>query len=177
MLVNEIRNDPVLQKYICTECVENDFGVSIAPDVDDASIVIVKLDNYYNGETKNPYTPKSADCLIVQRCHDGYFRVFVVELKNAELGTFRRSDLQEKFNTCLLDFMSNRFRKIFYNPHYEFSLQVLFISDPLEIRNAQQVKMKRITKLDLLLSLPPLSFANRKLTIKHILPNPVINKC
>lgn len=174
--LEDLRNDVVLRKFLCAECQENGVAIEISEAVDASSLVILRVDSYYNS-LDLAQTPPSPDCLIVQHCANNQYVVYVVELKNVgNLKNEKLSEIRNQFETCLLDFMSNRFRKYFYNPDYNFtnSIHLLFISQPREAKNTSR---DRTTRLDSLLALPPISFGNRKYLIKYKVPNPTIQPC
>jgi len=173
MLIKELKNDIVLQPYICEECEENGVLASISTEIDKENIVIISVDKYYNSFNEKT-RPASPDCLIVQFCHTNTYHVYVVELKNFK----KESDLKDekeqihkKFSTCLQDFMSNQFRTYFYNLDYILKIDLILIAGHIVDK-----KIKNF-KLDFLLGLNPVSFGNKKYLIKGVNPNPLISRC
>jgi hypothetical protein len=172
MLINDLRADASLAPYIRQTCCETDFCVDFDPAIPADDYLVVKVDDFYNAAVPNPDTPKSPDCLIVQRCAAGHFHVHVVELKNVKY----QSDLDQeaiwdKFHTCLTDFMSDRFRSYFYKEDYDFKLQLYLVAG--RVRPSYTMNFE----LDWLLSIRPLQFANKFYGVKPENPNPLIRPC
>jgi hypothetical protein len=175
-LIEDLRNDPQLRDFICQECQENGIALEISTSVDSHKLLIIKPDDYYNS-LRLSIVPPSPDCLIVQNCTNNRYVIYVVELKNiGDMKNQNLSHIREKFQTCLQDFMSNRFRTYFYDINHDFlnSINLYFIARPNE---AERYSKDRTTRLDSLLALPPCEFANRKYLIKHKIPNPVVQPC
>jgi len=175
--LEELRNDPILRNFLCYECQENGIAIEVSDQVSADNLIIIRVDEFYNSLKMGNETPPSPDCLIVQYCRDNQYVIYVVELKNVgDLKNEPLNGIRSQFETCLLDFMSDRFRQYFYNPSYNFanSLNLLFISLP---REAKSNSKDRTTRLDNLLAMSPIPFANRKYVIKHKVPNPVIQPC
>lgn len=174
-LLNEIRQHPTLSKYLCDTCQEHNVSVVIDSSVDKSKILVIKVDDYYKKEAEFNKQPKSPDCLIIQFCENGKYLIYLVELKDiASLGNYKLADIREKFQNCFSDFMSDKFRQLFYNLDYDFSIRLLFISDPKEISQDKKVQP---SKIDNLLAMPPCIFANRRYIIEPKTPNPTIKSC
>jgi hypothetical protein len=171
MLIKELKNDIVLQPYICEECEENGVLASISTEIDKENIVIISVDKYYNSFNEKT-RPASPDCLIVQFCHTNTYHVYVVELKNIEkINLLDKDNIREKYATCLQDFMTNLLRKYFYNTDYQFTIQLILIAGYIDDK-----KIKNF-KFDFLLGLAPITFGSKKYLIKGVNPNPLIPKC
>jgi hypothetical protein len=171
MLLNDLRADASLAPYIHQTCCENDVCVDFDPSLSQENYLVIKVDDYYNG-LRLANTPKSTDCLIIQRCMAGHFHVFVVELKNVK----RRNELDPdairgKFHTCLLDFMSNRFRKHFYKEDYDLKIRLYLIAG--RVKDEYTVNFE----LDFLLSIFAIPFGNKHHLIKGEKPNFLIRPC
>ncbi len=162
MLIQRIQEDPILSNFLCDDCTENGVGVNVSPLVRKEDYIIIRVDEYYNSNlVHNP--PKSPDCLIIQHCEGDKFVLYLVELKAIEtLKTERLSDIRDKFQNCFDDIS------------YEFSIKLLFISNPSESKKDNKGKP---TRMDSLLSQRPCKFANRPYLLEHRLPNPVIQPC
>lgn len=172
MLINDLRNDPLLIGHLSETCCENDVCVDFDPAIPREDYLIVKVDSFYNANVPNPDTPKSPDCLIVQRCAAGHFHVHVVELKNVKYqSSLDLDDLWEKFHNCLTNFMSDRFRPHFYNENYDFKLRLYLVAGRVRDTYAKNFKF------DFLLAMRPLQFANRPVGIQGENPNPLIRAC
>ena len=170
MLINDLRAEALLTPHIKPVCCENEVCVDFDPAVSPEDYLIIKVDEFYSANVPNPRTPKSPDCLIVQRCAEGHFHVYAVELKNVK---YRRDldkdDIWDKFHTCLTDFMSNRFRQHFYE--HEFKLKLYLVAG----RVRDNYTMNFI--FDFLLTLRPLQFANKFYGIRGENPNPLVLPC
>ena len=177
MLIDLIKNHQVLLPFYENECEENGIAIDIHPDVDRTSILIIKIDKYFN-KTIHP-NPSGPDCLVVQRCNDSKFRIFIVELKDIEdLKSYSLSKIREKFQNCLNIFMSDAFRDCFYSGDCEItSISLVFISSTKEQQRRGVDKKQKNTRLDTLLALPPCKFADRRYYIDFKEPNPLIFPC
>lgn len=179
MMIDEIRSDANLRNFICADCKENGVGITVHASVDPKDYVIVKADAYLQAEF-NPAAPKGPDCLIVQRCSDGTFRIFIVELKNIkDLGSYSLTDIRQKFQNCFDIIMSDKKRSIFYNTQYEItSIHLIFISNTREhLRREGDDKKQKNTRLDSLLAQRPCRFANKYYSLMFRPPNPIIGSC
>lgn len=186
-LVTALRNDPLLQPFLKNSCAERGMAATISPGIDSDDIVIISPDDYFNsaiGHARHEvdgHLPKSPDCLVVVRCHDGTFSIFIVELrdiKNRE--GFRTKDIQEKFRTCLHDFMQDVLGAHFIDTDYRLNeVKLLFVSDPYGQRSSpeNQEQYTRSPKLDVFLGLRPFHFDGRKLGIDHRVHDPLIRPC
>lgn len=175
MLIQEILQDPVLSNFLCDDCEEHGIGINVSETVNRNDYIIIRVDEYYNTIIKDNSRPKSPDCLIIQHCGGNRFVLYLVELKAIEsLRTEKLSDIRDKFQNCFDDFMSDKFRNYFYNTDYDFSIKLLFISDPKE---GNKNTKNQPTRMDNLLSLPPCNFGNRKYLLNHKLPNPTVQPC
>lgn len=181
MLIDLIKNEPVLAKYLKDKCEENNYCIEIDNQIDKNNYLIIKPDEYYN-DLKVAERPKSPDCIIVQRCGDNTFTIYVVELRNIkEQKHFDKDEIREKFETCLKDFMQNLFRHIFVETDYELgNLLLFFITDPYqEDKNPNFRNKIKNTRIDSLLAsnTKPLYFHGNRYGIQHKLPNPLIRPC
>lgn len=172
MLLNDLRADALLVPHIYQTCCENDVCVDFDPAIPQEDYLVIKVDDFYNATVPNPSTPKSPDCLIVQRCAAGHFHVHVVELKNVKSKSSLDSEaIREKFHTCLMDFMSNRFRLHFYNENYDLKLKLYLVAGRVKETYSKNFKF------DFLLSISALQFANKRYLIQGENPNPLVRPC
>ena len=172
MLVKAIQSEPILNQYIEPTCAENDVGVSFDPSVKEADYVIIKVDKYFNKQIVP--NPRGNDCLIVQRCADNRYKLYLIELKNIEelKGGKQFTHIRDKFQNCFDILMSDNFRPLFYDENYQFSsIQLYFVT------NLVKDKKQKNTKLDALLALKPCHFANRRFAINPREPFPMITPC
>jgi hypothetical protein len=180
MLIDLLRKDTTISPYFCNECVENDVSIDIDQSISNEEILIIKVDNYYNANVPIDLRPKSPDCLIIQRCSDNTYIIYIVELKNiANQDGFTVKGIEEKFITCLDDFMSVRFANYFHDNSFNYSsIKLYFISDPYGFKNDPEKQLKmRGHKLDLLISIRIPRYFNQHLYIDPKIPNPKINNC
>lgn len=183
-LVAALKNDPLLGPYLKSACVERGMAATISPDIAPEDIVIISPDEYYNspiGLASHQPTPKSPDCLVVVKCHNGEFLIFVVELR--DIGSpkgFTPTEIRSKFLTCLNDFMRgvlgahfNRDDIVLQQP------RLLFVSDPYNQRQgaAPSSRYNQSTRMDALLTLPPLRFDRYFLAIEPHINDPLIRPC
>lgn len=174
-LLSIILADETLSPFFCDNCNENGVGVNFDPSLQlNKDYIIIKVDDYYNSNFKNPNIPPSPDCIIIQKCHDERYVIYIVELKSIQsLGPYNLRHIRDKFQTCLSHFMSDLYRKYFYASDLNFHIKLLFICD-LFTGNNDKFKT---TKLDNLLALPHCSFANNKYNLEHKIPSPIVRPC
>ena len=177
MLIDWLRKDPIISKYICNDCSENGVEVILDNKIDPSNLLIIKIDGFYNREVNNP--PRSPDCLIIQRCDD-HFDIYVIELRNISgPDGFSIKEIEEKFTTCLDDFMSHRFGNYFHHSDVEINvLKLYLISDPYDFKNHPNKQLyMRGHKFDLLSAIRIPRFFNKHLYIEPHIPNPMILLC
>ena len=80
-MINQIKYTDSLKDYVTRQCEENKIFVSMADDILPDNYMVIKIDNYYNSLNLGN-TPPSVDCLVVLKCHDNDFIIYLVELKN-----------------------------------------------------------------------------------------------
>jgi hypothetical protein len=100
MLITALQNEPTLNNFLKNRCEEEKEKMSIAfdPSVPEADYVIIKVDDYFN-KTIHP-NPNGIDCLIVQKCTDNRYKLYLIELKNIKEivgGTDFRENIIRKF--------------------------------------------------------------------------------
>ncbi len=174
MLIKELREHPELLDFIADRCCDEkeELRVDFSGEIPAEDYLIIKPDEFYASLNLGTATPKSPDCFIVQRCAEGNFHIYLIEFKNFSK---RRSSLKDeifaKFETCLHDFMSDRFREQFYNLDYAFKIHPILI-----LANMNDRKIRNF-KFDFLLALPPLKFGSKRYAIRGEEPHPMINSC
>jgi hypothetical protein len=178
MLLNALRNEPTIMPHLCADCTENGIGVGIDPTIVADKLLIIKVDEFYHSNV-HPQ-PKSPDCLIVQQCEENTYSIYIAELRDIDSPDgFSIKEIVEKFETCLGDFMSERFGLLFHNDRYQYrSIKLLFVTDPYGYKKHPEKQNKdRGLKLENLLSMRiPMHFGKR-LYIEPMLPNPTIKSC
>ncbi len=174
MLIQNLLNHPELTNFLCKECRENEVGVKFSEVVNTADYIIIKIDDYFN-KTIHP-NPAGVDCLIVQKCQNNDYKLYIVELKNIEkLGDMRQ--IRDKFKNCFDIFMSDKFRYYFYDLNINFtSIQLIFVSTTGENKNRKD-KFQKNTRLDALLAMRPCRFANKLYAISFEEPDPLVVPC
>lgn len=178
MLIRLLRSDLALERYFCDTCSENGIAINIDNTISCDDILIIRVDNYYNHLVQDPEC--SPDCLIIQRCGDLAYKIYIVELKNIDSPDgFSIKNVYEKYITCLDDFMSNRFGNYFHNSLFTYlDIRLIFVTDPYNFRQfpLRQTYMRGY-RLDVLMAQRIPRFFNRHLFIEHKLPDPTIRPC
>ena len=180
MLIDLLKKDVVVNQYFCAECKENDISIEIDNTINADDILIIKVDDYYNANVPLNDRPKSPDCLIIQRCSENSYSICIVELKNIKnQDGFTVKGIEEKFITCLDDFMSNRFAHYFHKNLFDYkNIKLYFIADPYGFKESPERQLKmRGHKLDLLIAIRIPKYFGKHLYIDNKLPNPKINNC
>lgn len=182
-MISEILNHSELKKIIVKCCSENNVEATISSNIDKADFVILKIDKYYTSLLL-ANTPKSVDCLIVLRCDDNTFMLFIIELRDIKnLAGFSAKEIYQKFETTINNFLREKFSEFFFSDNYDIKdLKLLFITDPLNIQNKKytlnQIKNRiQGTKIEILLLMRPFKFGSRYYSISYEVPNPIIQNC
>lgn len=177
-LLEKIKSNATLSKYLCDQCSENGISLQISNTITEDDFLIIKVDDYYNAEV-HP-SPASPDCLIVQKCADGRYLIYIVELKDIiDQHGFTLDNMKEKYNTCLDDFMGNRFGDVFHDYNFIIkTIKLYFITDPYGFKEKPDKQLNmRGHKLDSLMAIRIPKYFNLHLYIEHRLPNPTILPC
>ena len=167
MLITRIKGDAILSKFLSETCCENGICVTFDESVLPDSYVIIRVDQFYNSFNVKE-RPASVDCLIIRKCQNTGYGLTLVELKKISTTNFELSNIKEKFDTTLFNFIKQRF------------------SDLLDI-NYKEVKLyyvsqREIYKRDLGLKMEVLinfrfRFDEKNLMIKAFMPNPTLKNC
>ena len=181
MLIEIIKKNPILSLSLRPDCKEHDVCVEVDSSVSTEDYLIIDVDHYYKSLHLEK-TPASPDCLIIQKCADNTFSIYVVELKDIKAKeSLPKENTREKFETCLNDFMRGRFRSIFYETEYEIGRVALYLVTDLynQLSNADRQRKTKNTKLDALLAMntKPYYFHGKRYAIRHEWPNPLIKPC
>lgn len=178
MLIEQLKNEPLVNQCFCDECKENDVSIDIDASIDKKNLLIIKVDKFYN-DYIDPQ-PKSPDCLIIQHCGENNYSMYLIELRDIKgPGGFDTKEIEQKFITCLDDFMSQRYGNHFHDPQYNYNnIRLVFISDPYGFKQnpAKQDKM-RGHKFDLLNAIRIPKYFDKHLYIEPKIPNPIIKNC
>ncbi|WP_156109213.1 hypothetical protein [Hymenobacter sp. APR13] len=126
MLINNLRSFALILPHIKDECCENGFAACVDPAINKDDFIIIKVDEYYNSlSIKRPPSP---DCLIIIRCSQGDFNIYIVELRDiASSEGFEIEKIREKFLTCLNDFMMGVLSQFFLNTTHVLKKPRLFL--------------------------------------------------
>lgn len=171
-MIAKIKDTEALKFFITGRCEENNIFVSMAGDIPEENYLVIKVDKYYNS-LRLPDTPPSVDCLVLLKCTDSRYVLYLVELKKIKRPrSFKIDNIRGKFKTTIDDFMSTRFRDIFHSEKLDVkSLHLYFVT------NLYKTPRKDTTRMDSLLAMKPFTFRGKNYQISHKLPNPLINKC
>jgi hypothetical protein len=135
-MIRVIKEHPELRYFAKEDCEENGVECIISRDIPHDEFVILKPDQFYASafRASPAKIPKAIDCLIVVRCMNGKFRLFLIELKSGRIDT---QDIIDKFETCRTDFLVERFYDIFNAEGVEYeSIMSLLITSHEEDKNA-----------------------------------------
>jgi hypothetical protein len=174
MLLQNLLNHPELTDFLCAECRENEVGVRFSNAIHPSDYLIIKIDAFLQ---KNIHpNPAGVDCLIVQKCQNNDYKLYIIELKKIE----KLKDIhhiRDKFQNCFDIFMSDKFRDFFYDSTINFtSIQLIFVSTTSENKSRKD-KFQKNTRLDALLALRPCRFANKLHAISFEEPDPLVVPC
>ena len=186
-MFEEIKKDSQLSKIIRNFCEDNHFEICISDNLEenDENLLILKIDDYYS--TKNfTKPPKSIDCLILVRCHNESFNMFLIELRNIKNSKgFNRKEIYQKFQNTFELFLNDEFSKIFVKYSYS-NIKCYFVSDPYGYKKRdnsltkenflEKQHCKNLNK-DWLMSFKPFKFKNRLYSISIEMPTPTIDEC
>ena len=188
-MINKIKSETILVSSIAkleyyndkyNYLGENDINILIDKAIGKEKIIALNIDNYYISLSL-PKMPKTADFLITLNEEKHIYTIYIVEMKNAKrLSSFRSSDIIDKFQTTIDDFMKVRYSDIFMNEEYKIELKFFFISDPLKLKEKDISELeiqKRIksTKLEFLSQVRPFEFRKRLYQIQYEIPHPLIS--
>jgi hypothetical protein len=119
-MIVQINGDLALVRFFSGKVEENGVNVILDPSfylpdgsLDTDKIANVAVDSYYNS-LKIGDTPPSIDNLIVIGRGNGFFSLYLIELKSVKRMKYLNSNsIKKKFDTSINDFMSTRFQNIF----------------------------------------------------------------
>lgn len=190
-MFEQIYNDPELFQIIRQQCRENDVGATVSPallseggDLDHSRIIVLKLDSLYSSQNMhNP--PPAPDYLVIVKCGDDAYEGYIIELRDTgALGATRASSILPKFRTAVDDFLSQRYRHLFFRGDDVVfkTLKLYLVTDPLGVRSKgltddEYKERIRGTTLDAYASIEPVRVGRRALVIEPILPDPTIEPC
>ncbi|MCF0056681.1 hypothetical protein [Dyadobacter sp. CY356] len=167
-MISKVKNHEILSTLIEDTCCENDVCVTFDNEVLPSSYVIIKVDKFYNS-LNIAERPASIDCLIIRKCNKSGYGLTLVELKNIDNSRgFETSNIKEKFETTLYDFIKTKFR----NPlDIDYSdVKLFFVSNKEIYRRDIGLKMEVLINLRF-------KFNDKNLMISPKMPNPTIKNC
>ena len=169
-MIDKIKKHQVLSQFVREECSENDVSAKIDDKINSDDFVIVKPDDYYNSLKKN--VPPSVDCLIVQRCVNGGYKLTLIELKSiTTMAGQTIENLAGKFETVLTDFIPKKFKDLLYKDYN--SVELYFVTEIELYRN----KNRDIgLKLEALIN-RKFFYNNKRYMVQPRMPVPVIKPC
>jgi hypothetical protein len=190
-MFDAIYADPELLGITRQRCRENEVGATVSHELldDDGHllhdrVLVLKLDALYCSQNMhNP--PPAPDYLVIVRCEDDSYEGYIIELRDTtQTGAVRSSQILPKFRTAVDDFLSIRYRHIFFiNDNVIFkSLRLYLVTDPLGLRSkglsdAEYKSRIRGTVLDAYASLDPVVVGGRAYLIEPVLPDPTVEPC
>lgn len=190
-MFDAIYAEPELFAIVRQHCRENDVGATISSQLLDADgylihdrILVLKLDALYSSQNMhNP--PPAPDYLVIVRCGDNTYEGYIIELRDThQTGAVRASQILPKFRTAVDDFLSRRYRHIFFvGDEVIFkNLRLYLVTDPLGLQSKgfsdQEYKSRiRGTTLDAYASLEPVIVGRRACLIEPVLPDPTLEPC
>ncbi|MEZ4886998.1 MAG: hypothetical protein R3E32_19870 [Chitinophagales bacterium] len=171
MLIENLKNEELLKDFIKEACEDEGICIAIEEGIDKADLLVIKPDDYYNS-LKIEKRPASVDCLIIQRCKENHFHVYLIELKNVRnTKSIDNSNLREKFETCLFDFIRDRLRNYFLNEN----IKVIFKLRLVAGKTTDTVSKRYV--LNFLKRLRPFSYYGKILAIDGYPTDYILPKC
>ncbi len=139
-MIDKIKKDPQLSTLLRDECEENGVCIAFSESIHREDYVILNIDEYYRPIIHD--RPSTPDCLVILKCGDGEYSLIVVELKKAtKLRGFKVDKLAAKFETCLNDFIVNKFGEVLSVKFKK--VQLLFISN-IDLNRDKTFKFKSL---------------------------------
>lgn len=119
-MINKINENEMINVHLSDFIKENgsevliDESLYIDGTLDKSLIANIKVDDFYNGLKKYP-TPPSVDNLVVVKGRgENRFDLYIIELKDVKkMAGLDTKNIEHKFKTTILDFMSDKFKDIF----------------------------------------------------------------
>lgn len=167
-MLNKIKTDAILSKFIEKDCCENDICVTFDKSIPADSYVIIKVDKFYNS-LKLEEPPPSIDCLIIRKCINSGYGITLVELKKIKTGKgLDIENIKGKFETTLFDFIKTRFSKILNKDFQEIKLYFV---------TRQEIYKRDLgLKMEVLINLK-IKYDDKILMIIPKMPTPTIKNC
>jgi len=180
-VIDSIVQNEELFALIRNACEENGIGADIDPalltqdgfPIDDR-LLILKIDEYYNSQNI-ANRPKSIDFLVLVKCCDETYSLYLVELKNTDdRGQLKSSGIISKFATTVDDFINKKFYEVFKNGVYKkIKLYLISQKDP----DYNKAHKNRSSQFDAFSAVKPFDVLGTRVMIEPKLPNPKIEPC
>jgi hypothetical protein len=180
-MINKIKTNAALCKFLTNNLLENDVGVIINDDMPQDSYVAINIDKYYHNISLK--TPAIADMLLVSQriSKKEQHHIYIVEMKNIDSPRgFKIKNIYEKFYTAIEDFMKIKFADIFMDEKYKVErFKLFFVSDAYKLKKwgmtDEQINSFLLeSKIMAFQSMPFFQFRNFKVVIEYKLPNPLL---
>ncbi len=140
-LIEQLRKDTLLSRYICDKCEENNVGVVLD---EKSHYIVLNPELYYQNQHLGD-TANMVDCFIVQHCINDTYKMILVELKNitdSKRIAGEEINIKRKFQCCVDNFMLRDFKRYFDR---QFTIELYFISK-LTMTNAYSKLVNDIDK-------------------------------
>ena len=169
-MIDRIKRHKVLSQFVRDKCSENNVAAEVDSGVDSNDYVIVKPDDYYNSLRRK--VPPSVDCLIIQRCVNGGYKITLVELKSiTSMADQTIENLVGKFETVLTDFIPKKFKDLLHKDYK--AVELYFVTEIELYRN----KNRDIgLKLEALIN-KRFIYNQKRYMVQPRMPVPVIKSC
>jgi hypothetical protein len=183
MLINNLRDHKELSDFIRDKCDDaedsnGNFKVLTDKTIKPKNILIIKVDLYFNKKV-HP-NPKGPDCLIIQRCAEQEFNIYVAEFKDVKRGKgIKTKDIREKFDRCFKIFIEDKFKEYFTSDKIRIkNIKLWFISDQYNTRKyPERIKYNNVIDFTMRLGKDPIKYLNHYLPIDYYHENPTIKNC
>ncbi|MBW1617036.1 MAG: hypothetical protein JRJ49_11040 [Deltaproteobacteria bacterium] len=183
MLINNLRDHKELSDYISDKCDDaedsnGNFKVLTDKTIKPKNIFIIKVDLYFN--KKISPNPKGPDCLIIQRCAEQKFNIYMAEFKDVKRPKhINKENIREKFDSCFKNFIEDKFKKYFTSDKIMIrNIKLWLISDPHNIReHPERIKHNNVIVFKMMLGEKPIKYLNKYIAIEHNHENPTIKNC
>ncbi|MGB1243284.1 MAG: hypothetical protein ACPG49_12225 [Chitinophagales bacterium] len=173
MLIENLKNEELLKDFIKESCEDEGICIAIEEGVEKVDLLVIKPDEYYNS-LKIEKRPASVDCMVIQRCKENHFHIYLIELKNVKnlRGVKKEKDnLREKFETCLMDFIRGRFREHFVKEEFEITFKLRLVAGKITDTVVKRHSLK------FLMQIPPFQYFGKFLAIDGYPTDYIIPKC
>ena len=181
-MLNNIKTNASLIRFLTNNLLENDVGVIINKDMPQNSFVAINIDEYYH-HISLEIIPAIADILLVAQklSQNELHHIYIVEMKNIDSPRkFKVKNIYDKFYTAIEDFMKKKYADIFMDEKYKIErFRLFFVSDAYRLKKRgmtdEQINSFLLeTKIMVLQSMQFFQFRKFKAVIEYKLPNPLL---